>query len=184
MATLMLETPEPHNDSVPLRQWLRGGWAVLFSHPNDFIRCELEMDRWLAVVRRAFTATRIRPLALAGRAAQAVGSWIAEVSDDTRRVLLAEPRRPQVRSFDLRAAALRAEIEALGTGRFVMVVDDSLYRRRTYTYGTFADVPSPLEFLGWADAARMRQPAYGAPGDAARARWTQRAPGGLQGAGR
>ena len=52
-------------ESVSLRAWLREGWAVLFSHPLDFVRCDFEMDRWLAVIQGAFSGTRVRPLALA-----------------------------------------------------------------------------------------------------------------------
>jgi alkyl hydroperoxide reductase subunit AhpC len=180
MATLVLEPPlSPANtgeaaESISLRAWLREGWAVLFSHPHDFVRCELEMDRWLAVIQRAFTDKRVRPLALAPRAASAEGSWIAKVSADRRHVLLAEaPRRP-ARAFDLRSCALRAQIESLGQQRFVMVVDDGLYNRRTFSYGTLAEVPSPLEFLGWADAVRTREPLYGALADSGRAHRSRR----------
>jgi hypothetical protein len=164
----MLEAPpipvsaEAAAETLSLRAWLREGWAVLFSHPNDFVRCELEMDRWLAVIQRAFAGNRIRPLALASRAASAVGGWIAAVSGDERQVFLSEEPRRTARSFDLRSGALRAQIESLGQQRFVMVVDDCLYNRRTFSYGTLAEVPSPLEFLGWADGARTRQPHYGA----------------------
>jgi hypothetical protein len=183
MAILVLEPPlDPATEaaaaSISLRAWLREGWAVLFSHPNDFVRCELEMDRWLALIQRAFAGKRIQPLALASRAASAVGSWIAEVSGDRRHVLLSTPPRRAERAFDLRSCALRAQIESLGQQRFVMVVDDGLYSRRTFSYGTLAEVPSPLEFLGWADAVRTRQPLYGALTDAGRASWShRRAPG-------
>jgi hypothetical protein len=185
MATLVLEPPpsaasaEAAAETISLRAWLREGWAVLFSHPNDFVRCELEMDRWLAVIQCAFTGNRMRPLALAGRAASAASGWIGEVSGDRRHVLLSEPSSPPGRSFDLRSAALRAQIESLGQQRFVMVVDEGLYNRRTFSYGTLAEVPSPLEFLGWADAVRTREPQYtrltDTAGRANRSRW--RAPG-------
>jgi hypothetical protein len=81
-------------------------------------------------------------------------------------VLLSEPPRHAGRSFDLRACSLRAQLEALGQQRFVMVVDDGLCSRRTFNYGTLAEVPSPLEFLGWADAVRTREPHHGALTDA------------------
>jgi alkyl hydroperoxide reductase subunit AhpC len=179
MATLVLEPPRnrAHTQAaaevVSLRAWLREGWAVLFSHPHDFVRCELEMDRWLTVIRDAFAGMRIRPLALAARAASVMGSWIAEVSGDPRHVLLCAPRDPG-RASDLRAGALRAQIESLGQQRFVMVVDDGLCNRRTFSYGLLAEAPSPLEFLGWADALRARQPHYGALTEAGRANWSPR----------
>jgi hypothetical protein len=180
MATLVLE-PQLHAasaaataETVSLRAWLREGWAVLFSHPHDFVRCELEMDRWLAVVQRAFAGKRMRPLALASRAAGVVGGWIAEVSGDWRHVLLSEPPRRAGRSVDLRSCALRAQLESLGQQRFVMVIDEALYSRRTFSYRTLAEVPSPLEFLGWADAVRSRQPHHGALTDAGQANGSYR----------
>ncbi len=169
MATLVLEAPlHPASavaaaETVSLRAWLREGWALLFSHPDDFVRCELEMDRWLAVIQRAFAGHRVRPLALASRAASAVGGWIGAVSGDQRQVLLCEAPRGADRAFDPRSAALRAQIESFGQQHFVMVVDDCLYNRRTCSYSTLAEVPSPLEFLGWADAVRTRQPCYSEP---------------------
>jgi len=184
MATLVLE-PQLHPvsaaataETVSLRAWLREGWAVLFSHPNDFVRCELEMDRWLAVIQRAFAGQRMRPLALAARGAGVVGGWIAEVSGDWRHVLLSEPPPRGGRSFDPRSCALRAQLESLGQQRFVMVVDDGLCNRRTFSYGTLAEVPSPLEFLGWADAVRSRHPHQGALTDARQANGScRRTPG-------
>lgn len=180
MATLVLAS-QGHSaaaggetETVSLRAWLREGWAVLFSHPDDFVRCAVEMDRWLALVQRAFAATRIRPLALASPAVRAVSGWIAAVSGDLRTVLLSNPLHRHGHTFDLRAAALRADIQTLGRQRFVMVVDDGLYNRRTFTYGTLAEVPSPLEFLGWADAVRSRQPHFAAIPAAGHRSWGRR----------
>jgi hypothetical protein len=60
---------------------------------------------------------------------------------------------------DLQAYALREEILALGRRRFVMIVDDSLRNRRTFAYSALAEVASPLEFVGWAAAARTKSAA-------------------------
>lgn len=160
MARLLLTTRnatpaiDPSAECPSLRAWLRKDWAILFSHPDDFVRCDLEMDRWLAVVQRAFAGCRIRPLALASP--EGHEGWVAQVTGDARTVLLEEPSRENVRAVDLGALALHQDICSLAQRRFVMIIDETLRSRRTYCYSGLAGVPSPLELLGWADAARTR----------------------------
>ncbi len=84
MATLVLADEDRWGEdgdgieSVSLRAWLREGWAALFSHPLDFVRCDFfAMDRWLAVLQSAFSGIRVRPLARATGGAVATASWIA-----------------------------------------------------------------------------------------------------------
>jgi hypothetical protein len=141
--------------SLSLRTWLREGWTILFSHPNDFVRNDLEVDRWLVVAQRAFAARRIRPLALASSTQDVDRNWISQVSGDTRTVLLDGLSRQGSSAVDLQSRALRAEIAVLG--RFVMIIDSELRTRRTFSYGSLSDLPSPLEFLGWADTLRAKQ---------------------------
>jgi hypothetical protein len=43
--------------------------------------------------------------------------------------------------------------------RFVMIIDSELRTRRTFSYSSLSDLPSPLEFLGWADTLRTKQAA-------------------------
>jgi hypothetical protein len=161
VATLLLKTHElpaageSAAEPLTLSAWLREDWAILFSHPGDFVRCELEMDRWLAVVQRAFAGCRIRPLAL-GSSRMAEEGWVTQVSGDSRVVVLAPPLVVNDLPPDLRAGALHQAIEGLHGRRFVMVIDSTLAPRRTFTYGGLSDVPSPLELLGWADATRTR----------------------------
>jgi hypothetical protein len=163
LATLLLtarDTPAgcrtAGNEHTPLREWQRQDWTILFSHPDDFVRCEFEMDRWLALVQRAFAGCRIRPLALGPQADGGRQSWVAQASRDTRLVVLEEPGPAAATSPELRARALYRAIRTLRTRRFVMVIDSSLNPRRTFTYNGLADAPSPLELLGWADATRTR----------------------------
>jgi hypothetical protein len=166
MATLVLaEPPSTNSDDAPahglsLRTWLDAEWLILFSHPGDFVSCELELDRWLSVIQRSFADSRIRPLELlAVHGVAGGGSWINEVSGDTRQVHLSEVRSGGSNAPDLRLYALRAELTALGRRRFVMILDESLRIRRTYAYSALTEVPSPLEFLGWAAAARAKSAA-------------------------
>ena len=157
MATLLLTSNAAGarpSECPNLRAWLRRDWAILFSHPDDFVRCDLEMDRWLAVVQRAFAGSRIRPLALASPTLGPQDGWVAQVSGDSLIRLLETPGSSS--SVDLQAHALQHDIASLGGRRFVMIIDEALCPRRTFTYKGLADVPSPLEFLGWADAERAR----------------------------
>jgi len=159
MATLLLGAAESPAAGIPigqprLRQWLADSWALIFSHPGDFVRCELEMDRWLSVMQHTFANCRIKPLELpAARGAVHQGSWVSELSGGARTVqLLDQEARFAVR--DLQAHALHAEIVALGRRRFVMIVDHALRSRRTFAYSALAEIPSPLELVGWAVACR------------------------------
>ncbi len=174
MATLMLLTRRPavHAETLAhapsLRAWLRQGWAVLFSHPEDFAYYDLEMDRWLAIVREAFQTSGIRPLALApcgqtgpSSAAESAtdfvdSSWISQVSDDRRAVLLEDPLRQHFGAVDLQACALRETISVSGP-RFVMILDDELGSRKTLSYTSRASLPSPLEILACAATLRGAQ---------------------------
>lgn len=42
---------------------------VLYLHRLDFVRCDCEMDRWLAVIQGAGNGTCVRPLELAANGA-------------------------------------------------------------------------------------------------------------------
>ncbi|MDB6088498.1 MAG: hypothetical protein JWN85_1282 [Gammaproteobacteria bacterium] len=162
MATLLLATRNTSSSALrtmtspSLRTWLREGWAILFSHPDDFVRYDLEMDRWLVVTQRAFAARRIRAMSLASPAREVDRSWITQVDDDKRTVLLEDPARESFGTVDLQAAALREEIEQPGR-RFVMIIDTALRKQKLFTYNDLSNLPSPLEFLGWADALRAKQ---------------------------
>jgi alkyl hydroperoxide reductase subunit AhpC len=144
--------------SPSLRTWLREGWAVLFSHPDDFVRNDLEMDRWLVVTKRAFAQRGIRPIALASPKLDVERSWVTQVSEDSRTVLLEDPAQQNFGPVDLQAPALREEIEQSGR-RFVMIIDSALRKQKMFTYADLTNLPSPLEFLGWADALRAKQAA-------------------------
>jgi hypothetical protein len=163
VATLLLTTcdirarddaPEPGAERPTLWEWLGKDWAILFSHPDDFVRCELEIDRWLAVVQSAFAGCRIRPLALGSQASAGRASWVWQISRDASTVFLERPLPGDLSELELRARTLHLTISTLQPRRFVMVIDSSLNPRRTFTYSGLSDVPSPLELLGWADAAR------------------------------
>jgi alkyl hydroperoxide reductase subunit AhpC len=155
VATLSLTAHETLG-SPSLRAWLREGWAILFSHPNDFVTYDLEMDRWLVIIRRAFAERRIQPIALASPTLDPDRNWVAQVSGDNRTVLLEDPARQYFGPVDLQAPVLREAIEQPGS-RFVVIIDDALRIRKKFTYQALSNLPSPLELLGWADALRAKQ---------------------------
>jgi hypothetical protein len=162
--------PVQHTLTSPsLRAWLEGDWAIIFSHPDDFVRYDLEMDRWLVVTQRAFAARRIRPIALDSPALDPETSWVTQVIGDSRAVLLEDPTQQHFGPVDLQTPALRAALERSGR-RFVMIIDGELRQRKTFSYDTLSGLPSPLEFLGWAEALRTKQVAtlqarHGSPGE-------------------
>lgn len=162
MATLLLRGASSLTDDAPkeqpwLRHWLADSWALVFSHPGDFVRCELEMDRWQSVMQHTFATCRVKPLELHAEPAPASHiSWVSAVGGDARRVQLLDPRESRLMVRDLQAHTLHDEILALGHRRFVMIVDEVLRSRRTFAYSALAEIPSPLEFAGWAAAARAR----------------------------
>ena len=147
--------------SLSLRAWLRDGWAILFSHPDDFVSYDLEMDRWLVIARRAFAERRIQPIALASPTLDPEHCWVTQVSGDNRAVLLEDPAQQfgwPVGRPDLQTPVLREAINRPGQ-RFAMIIDDRLHIQKMFTYNALSNLPSPLELLGWADALRARQAA-------------------------
>ena len=139
--------------SPSLRAWLRGGWAILFSHPDDFCSYDLEIDRWLIVMQQTFAERDIRPIALASPSLDPERSWVTQVTGDSRTVLLENPTQQHFGPVDLQTPVLRETIEQSGR-RFVMIIDGGLRRQKVFQYDTLSNLPAPLEFLGWAEALR------------------------------
>ena len=162
MATLLTtridSSSVQHSPTSPcLRAWLREDWAILFSHPDDFVSYDLEMDRWLVITQRAFAERHIRPIAVCSTA-NLDRSWITQISGDNRTVLLEDSSQEQFGPLDLQAPVLRDKIEQSGQ-RFVMIIDSALRIQKMFSYQSLSNLPSPLELLGWADALRARQTA-------------------------
>lgn len=166
MTTLVF--PESRSDASlgfaprpALSEWLGGHWAILFSHPRDFDREQLERDRWLNVLSRSFSLHSVRALALTlhgdGAPETSLG-WLAELGNGCAAVL-SMAAQAQGAPLDFPASTLRAEVARSGP-RFAMILDCELRCRRTIRYRAATDLPSPLELLGWAVALReLQQPA-------------------------
>jgi hypothetical protein len=159
--TLTTPTANQHALASPsLRTWLGNDWAILFSHPNDFVSYDLEVDRWLVITRRAFSDRHVRPIALGVATGDGEirpdHSWVSQVSGDERTILLEDPKQQHFGPVDLQAPVLREEIER-SERRFVMIVDNALRVQKKLSYASLSDLPSPLELLGWANALRAKQ---------------------------
>jgi hypothetical protein len=141
---------------LALRVWLSERWAILFSHPCDFDREELERERWLSVLSRSFREHRVQAIALARPVHDtraAVPGWLAELGDGCAATLSIVPTRgaaPQICG-----SGLPAQISG-SDSRVVIIIDPDLRCRRTLRYRAALDAPSPLELLGWAVALRER----------------------------
>src|SRR5579875_520978 len=110
----------------PLGECLDGYRGILFSHAADFVRCELELDRWLAIVVDAFKRARIRPLALSRRACRLRGEQAGESTAEHVAPSLGGPQR---RSPGIYAFARRRRLRRRRTP------DDLSARRRTGVRG-------------------------------------------------
>ena len=174
MATLWVTTgelrapntaPNVHawESGAPLRDWLRGDWAMLFSHPADFQYQGLEIDRWLSILREEFRSRAVRPLACKRGVAELDGSWVSDLIADRSLVRLESTASAEAEDLpnvpvDLPARALRADILGLPP-RFVLIVDDELRRRGVLKYSTGRANVSPLDLLASIDLLRRRNAA-------------------------
>jgi len=135
-----------------LRPWLRGHWALLFSHADDFACYDLEADRWAVVLEQSLSAARVRPLALGSRPAAGFDNWVTQVGGASVEMTPQEsPRGPRL--FDLHARAL-CDAVARASSRFVMIIDESLRVHRTFAYVAGDRLPSPLDLAAMADRLR------------------------------
>lgn len=158
MATLNISetAADAHPDShVPLRRWLDGRWAILLSHADDFVKCELEIDRWLGIVGDAFARARIRPLALSRQSCPIDQGWVSQLSGGPCVVSLHERSDGRSR-LDLRARQLRDEIAGTRQ-RFAMIIDSTLRGRTLRVYGAAEPPPSPLDLVRLACRLRDEQ---------------------------
>ena len=133
-----------------------GCWRIIFTNPEDFIPLDLEIDRWLVIVRSAFLERNIQPLGLASSTPNLDYNWTDRLSWSSN----AEALRSVVHQTAL-FGELRNESSndsfSLSRNKFVLIVDDKFRKRRIFTYSGCLHLPSPLDVLNWADSLRARE---------------------------
>jgi hypothetical protein len=150
-----------------LRAWLADRWAILFSHPEDFAQEQLEMDRWISVLSHSFSAAGIAPLALARAGCDPESGWLGHLGalgPESAAVLALDPPLSDTLA-DLSTSALHAAIARVGH-RFAMIIDPNVRCRRALSYRLPAELPSPLDLVGWAIALRKRDRTEASPREA------------------
>jgi hypothetical protein len=173
MATLLLselgavDTIEQFGVPPSLRSWMAQDWVVLFSHPDDFVSHDLELDRWVTLAREAFARCGVRPLALAAGGQRPDAGWVTQVSGDSTTLVLLQPRWSRFQDpFQVNGRQLREDILAIRRGppacRVAAIIDPQLRRRWTYLYQDPSSLPSPLQIAHRAGelraAERVTQP--------------------------
>lgn len=148
--------------AISLRSWLAGRWSILFSHPEDFAQEQVETDRWLSVLSESFRGNGIAPVALLRADSEGDRSWLGRMAAACRdcAAMLSLEQLKWATLANFATSALRAEISA-GGARFAMIVDSELRCRHTLKYRLRSELPSPLDLIGWAVAARKRHQSMG-----------------------
>jgi alkyl hydroperoxide reductase subunit AhpC len=137
-------------------------WVVLFSHPDDFVSHDLELDRWVTLARAAFERNGVRPLALAADGQRADAGWVTQVSGDSTTLVLLQPRWSRFPDpFQFNGRELREDIVGIRgrsmACRFVAIVDPQMRRRWMYAYDDPSSVPSPLQIAYLAGELRAAE---------------------------
>jgi len=130
-------------------------WRIIFTNPEDFVPLDLEVDRWFVVVRSEFLERNIQPLGLASPTPNSEYNWTDRLTWNSNTEVLKCVQRTTPFS-DLSKEFPDGDFSLLRK-RFVLIVDGKLRNRRTFAYTTRLHLPSPLDFLYWADSLRTSE---------------------------
>jgi hypothetical protein len=111
---------------------MRGRWALVFSHPDDFASYGFEADRWMFEVQQAFESCDVLAIGLAESGID--HSWIHEVGG----------------CF----ADLAITPDEMRQRRFVAIVDPRLHIHHLLTYTSTTSLPSPIDLANLAVSLR------------------------------
>jgi hypothetical protein len=118
--------------ATAVRGWMRGRWALAFSHPDDFASYGFEADRWLFEVHQELSSCDVAAIGLAESDME--HSWIHEVGGCFADLAIAP--------------------EGTEERRFVAIVDPDLRIRHMMTYASSTSLPSPIDLAHLAVSLR------------------------------
>ena len=131
-------------------------WRIIFTNPEDFVPLDLEIDRWLVIVRSAFLERNIQPLGLASSTPNSDYNWTDRLTWNSNTEALKSTVQQTTRFGYLRKEFPDGDSSLLRK-RSVLIVDGKFRIRRTFAYTTRLHLPSPLDILHWADSLRKRE---------------------------
>jgi len=144
MATLTLShtTDVPSSSTAstqrtPLREWLGGQWAVLFSNPEDFAPHPTTPEGFITLLADDFAACGAKPISFdAGSGTESTPSWLDFAGTDATKIVLnSDAQAGQI--VDLAERTLAMKLDRLLNqlpSRFVIVLDEKARCRTTITY--------------------------------------------------
>lgn len=153
MATMTLATTHAdaaalaHERLVPLREWLRGHWAAVFSNPEDFAPDPSTPPGFVTCIAHEARLARIKPIAFA-RSLEPVSNWLDHAVNDDALVVL--NHRNDI--IDLAERCLATTLARLRQP-FVVILDERGRARMTLNYRsgdrrrTMLDVVDMVELL-------------------------------------
>jgi hypothetical protein len=145
MALLCLDLELERRADKGLHEHLRGDWALLFSHPNDF-----QPPNGL---RARLGAHRVRLLTVRRDAGDVPPDWVASLEPVPGLVHLREPPFAAADAVSFGARRLRGDLLTMRAG-FVLIVDELLKRRGIYRYVPGHSDVSVLDLMGSVEALR------------------------------
>jgi alkyl hydroperoxide reductase subunit AhpC len=162
MAILCLDLELERRAGQGLHEFLNGGWALLFSHPQDFHPGrQSDGERGSSdfeLLRNGLKVRQVRPMLVKRDSGSADPSWIGSMGEQGRLVHLKEPPFNAADAVSFGARQLRGELLTRGEG-FVLIVDEALRRRGVYKYPAGRNDLSAHDLLASVDA--LRRPAVG-----------------------
>jgi hypothetical protein len=141
MTLLCLDLELERRADKGLHEHLRGDWALLFSHPNDF------------QPSNGLRAHRVRLLTVRRDAGDVEHDWVASLEPVPSLVHLREPPFAAADAVSFGARRLRGDLLTLRTG-FVLIVDESLQRRGIYRYVPGHSDVSVIDLVASVEALR------------------------------